>query len=167
MGFGDSSDMYQRTSWTRTAWSRPGTVGRAVVAALEPTHDVVRASRSGPVQVDLEDPSSLDALFSAVPDSDAVICTAARGPLVSLESVTDQEFRQGLQGKLLGQVALVQRAIHHLRDRGSITLTAGTMAVPLPGGSLGALVNAGLEGFVRNAASELPRGLRLNVISPG
>ncbi|SDJ27958.1 hypothetical protein SAMN05421874_101294 [Nonomuraea maritima] len=46
-------------------------------------------------------------------------------------------------------------------------LTGGTFAAPLAGGSLGALVNAGLEGFVRNAAAELPRGLRINVISPG
>ncbi|MEU4668975.1 SDR family oxidoreductase [Amycolatopsis sp. NPDC023774] len=37
----------------------------------------------------------------------------------------------------------------------------------MAGGSLGALVNAGLEGFVRNAAAELPRGLRINVVSPG
>ncbi len=57
--------------------------------------------------------------------------------------------------------------MRHLRDGGSITLTGGTFSAPLPGGSLGALVNAGLEGFVRNAAAELPRGLRINVISPG
>ncbi|MGW6903017.1 hypothetical protein [Streptomyces sp. NPDC054940] len=35
------------------------------------------------------------------------------------------------------------------------------------GGSLGALINSGLEGFVRNAGGELPRNLRINVISPG
>ncbi|MFC4054917.1 short chain dehydrogenase [Actinomadura syzygii] len=144
-----------------------GTVGRAVVSALEPAHEVVRASRRGPVAVDLEDPSSLDALFAAVPDPDGVICCAASGPLVSLETVTDHEFAQGLQGKLLGQVALARRALHHLRDGGSIVLTGGTFAAPLNGGSLGALVNAGLDGFVRNAAAELPRGLRINVISPG
>jgi NAD(P)-dependent dehydrogenase (short-subunit alcohol dehydrogenase family) len=144
-----------------------GTLGRAVVSALEPAHEVVRASRRGPVRVDLEDPGSLDALFAAVPDPDAVICCAASGPLVSLESVTDQEFAAGLQGKLLGQAALARRALRHLRDGGSVVLTGGTFAAPLAGGSLGALVNAGLEGFVRNAAAELPRGLRINVISPG
>ncbi|TDD25859.1 short chain dehydrogenase [Actinomadura sp. KC06] len=144
-----------------------GTVGRAVVSALEPAHEVVRASRRGPIRVDLEDPRSLDALFTAVPDADAVVCCAASGPLVPLESVTDEEFVQGLQGKLLGQVALARRALRHLRDGGSITLTAGTFATPLAGGSLVALVNSGLEGFVRNAAEELPRRLRMNVISPG
>jgi NAD(P)-dependent dehydrogenase (short-subunit alcohol dehydrogenase family) len=38
---------------------------------------------------------------------------------------------------------------------------------PTPGGSFGALVNAGLDGFVQAAVIEMPRGLRLNVVSPG
>lgn len=130
-------------------------------------HEVVRASRRGPVQVDLEEPATLDRLFVTVPDLDAVVCCAASGPLISLESVSDDEFAAGLRGKLLGQVALVRRALGRLRDGGSITLTGGTFVTPLARGSLGALVNAGLEGFVRNAATELPRGLRLNLVSPG
>ncbi|WP_329169721.1 short chain dehydrogenase [Streptomyces decoyicus] len=144
-----------------------GTIGSAVASALEASHQVVKGSRRGPVKVDMEDPSSLDALFDEVPDLDAVVCCAASGPLVDLESVTDEEIAAGVQGKLLGQVALVQRAARRLRDGGSITLTGGTFTTPLAGGSLGALVNTGLEGFVRNAASELPRRLRINLISPG
>lgn len=147
-----------------------GTIGSAVAHALEASdtsHQVVKASRSGPVKVDLEDPSSLDALFGDLPDLDAVVCCAANGPLVDLASVTDAEFTDGVRGKLLGQVALVRRAVRHLRDGGSVTLTGGTFSAPLAGGSLGALVNTGLEGFVRNAAAELPRNLRLNLISPG
>ncbi|WP_201760798.1 MULTISPECIES: SDR family oxidoreductase [unclassified Nonomuraea] len=135
-----------------------GTVGRAVEAALSPRHEVVAASRRGPVQVDLEDGTSLDALFQTVPDADAVVCCAASGPLVGLETVTDEKFTAGVAAKLLGQVALARRALRHLRDGGSITLTGGTFAAPLPDGSLGALVNAGLEGFVRNAASECSAG---------
>ncbi|MFF1356037.1 short chain dehydrogenase [Streptomyces sp. NPDC058297] len=144
-----------------------GTIGSAVASALEASHQVVRGSRRGPVKVDMESPSSLDALFDEVQDLDAVVCCAACGPLVDLESVTDEEIAAGVQGKLLGQVALVQRAARRLRDGGSITLTGGTFATPLAGGSLGALVNTGLEGFVRNAAGELPRRLRINLISPG
>jgi nucleoside-diphosphate-sugar epimerase len=53
-----------------------GTIGSAVVGALEQRHDVVRASRRGPVQVDLEELASLDRLFAAVPDLDAVVCWA-------------------------------------------------------------------------------------------
>lgn len=144
-----------------------GTIGSAVVSALEASHQVVEASRTGPMKADLEDPPSLDALFGEVPDLDAVVCCAASGPLVDLESAADDEIAAAVRGKLLGQVALAQRAVRHLRDGGSITLTGGTFPAPLAGGSLGALVNTGLEGFVRNAADELPRRLRINLISPG
>ncbi|MEV0037026.1 short chain dehydrogenase [Streptomyces sp. NPDC050804] len=145
-----------------------GTIGSAVSGALsDASHEVIGASRGGRIRADLEDPSSLDALFETVGDLDAVVCCAANGPLVDLGSVTDEEMAAGTRGKLLGQVALARRATRQLRDGGSITLTGGTFSAPLPGGSLGALINSGLEGFVRNAASELPRGLRLNLISPG
>ncbi len=144
-----------------------GTIGAAVVRALGNAHEVVGASRRGPLAVDLAQPASLDGLFGAVAEPDAVVCCAASGPLVDLGSVTDEELAEGARGKLLGQIALARRAVRHLRDGGSITLTGGTFASPLPGGSLGAMINAGLEGFVRNAAAELPRGLRINVVSPG
>jgi NAD(P)-dependent dehydrogenase (short-subunit alcohol dehydrogenase family) len=68
---------------------------------------------------------------------------------------------------LLGQVKLLRRALDHVRDGGSITLTSGIFQEPTPGGSFGALVNAGLEAFVRAAAIEMPRGVRVNVVSPG
>ncbi|MFG2532127.1 short chain dehydrogenase [Streptomyces sp. NPDC048516] len=144
-----------------------GTIGSAVVSALEASHQVVKASRGGPVKADVEDPPSLDALFAEASDFDAVVCCAAGGPLVDLESVSDEEIVAGVRGKLLGQVALARRAMRHLREGGSITLTGGTFSAPLAGGSLGALINTGLEGFVRNAADELPRRLRINLISPG
>lgn len=145
-----------------------GTLGSAVVEALaERGHEVLRASRRGPLSVDLEAPDTLDGLFAAAGELDAVVCCAAGGPLVDLAAVSDGEFEAGLQGKLLGQVALARRGFGAVRDGGSVTLTGGTFAAPLPGGSLGALVNAGLEGFVRNAAAEAPRGIRLNLISPG
>ena len=57
--------------------------------------------------------------------------------------------------------------MNRLPDGGSVTLTGGTFTSPLVGGSLGALVNAGLEGFVRNAAAESHHGVRLNLVSPG
>ncbi len=107
-----------------------GTIGSVVASALEASHRVVRASRSGPMKVDLEDPSSLDALFREVPDLDAVVCCAASGPLVDLASAADDEVAAGMRGKLLGQVALARRAVRHLRGGGSVTLTGGTFSWP-------------------------------------
>ena len=144
-----------------------GTLGSAVACALEQRHEVLRATRRSALRVDLDDPSTLDALFAQVSDVDAVVCCAASGPLLPLDSATDEQFAEGLRGKLLGQVALTRRAMRYLRDGGSIALTGGTFAAPLAGGSLGALVNAGIAGFVRNTAAELPRGLRINLVAPG
>ncbi|TDD90746.1 short chain dehydrogenase [Actinomadura rubrisoli] len=143
-----------------------GTIGSAVADLLEKEHEVVRASRRGSVRVDMDDHASIDALFDTVQDVDAVVCCAASGALTPLDSA-DGDFTAGLQNKLLGQVHLLRRALHQLRDGGSVTLTSGAFDRPVPGSSFSALVNAGLEAFVSAAAIEMPRGLRVNVVSPG
>ena len=67
----------------------------------------------------------------------------------------------------MGQVSLARIATDQLRDGGSITLTTGILAMhPMPGSVSVSMVNAGLEGFVRAAALELPRNLRINAVSP-
>lgn len=142
-----------------------GTIGSAVAAALQERHEVVRASRSGSPSVDMEDPASIAALLATGP-VDAVVCCAASARMAPLDA-PDDAFLQGLRGKLLGQVALLRLALPRLRDGGSVTLTAGTIDPPMAGAAFGALVNAGLEAFVRAAALELPRGLRVNAVSPG
>ena len=67
----------------------------------------------------------------------------------------------------MGQVALARMAKDHLRDGGSITLTTGVLAMhPMAGSASVSLVNAGLEGFVRAAALEMPHKIRINAVSP-
>jgi NAD(P)-dependent dehydrogenase (short-subunit alcohol dehydrogenase family) len=141
-----------------------GTIGSEVAGALDARHEVVRATRGGDPHVDLADSGSIAGLFSAVGDADGVICCAASAPLAPL---SDEGFVRSLQAKLFGQVDLVRGAVEHLRDGGSITLTSGRIPEATPGSAGGALVNAGLEAFVRAAVVELPRGIRLNVVSPG
>ncbi|GEJ55538.1 short chain dehydrogenase [Anaeromyxobacter diazotrophicus] len=144
-----------------------GTIGKAVAEALAPRHEVVRVARHGAVQADLEDPASLARLFETVRDVDAVVCCAGSAAFKPLAQLADADFELGLRSKLMGQVHLVQAAAPRLRDRGSITLTGGVLAhEPMPGGAAISLVNAALEGFVAGAALELPRGLRVNVVSP-
>jgi NAD(P)-dependent dehydrogenase (short-subunit alcohol dehydrogenase family) len=143
-----------------------GTIGGMVAQALESKHEVVRASRRGPVKIDMEDRRSIDDLFASVRDIDAVVCCAASVPLAPLAELTDEDFEASLRGKLLGQVSLARHAIEHLLDGGSITLTSG-MIPSMQGSTAGALANAGLEAFVRAASLEMPRGLRINVVCPG
>ena len=53
-----------------------GTIGRAVSEALEAGHEVLRASRNGPLRVDLADTATLSPLFEEVGPLDAVVCSA-------------------------------------------------------------------------------------------
>lgn len=56
-----------------------GTIGGAVCAALSKRHEVLRASRSGPLTVDMADSATVEALLAQVGDLDAVVCCAAAG----------------------------------------------------------------------------------------
>ncbi len=145
-----------------------GTIGKAVAAALAGRHEVVRVSRHGPIEANLEDAASLARLFEKARDVDAVVsCAGATARRRPLGELSDEDFAASLRGKLMGQVNLARIAMRHLRDGGSITLTGGVLSrEPLAGAAHISLVNAGLEGFVLGAAIEMPRGIRINLVSP-
>lgn len=145
-----------------------GTIGHEVAKALAAKkHEVVHASRHGKTRVDLEDQASIRAMFGSVRNPDAVVCCAGDAAFKPFAELADADYALGLRSKLMGQVWLARIAMDHLRDGGSITLTAGVLArEPMPGSTSISLVNAGLEGFTRAAALEMPRGLHINVVSP-
>ena len=67
----------------------------------------------------------------------------------------------------MGQVNLALAARDHLRDGGSITLISGVTAdAPIAAGSSASMVNGAVERFVMAAAIEMPRGIRINAVSP-
>ena len=146
-----------------------GTIGKAVAAQLSPRHELIEVgSRSGAQQADMGDIAQVRALFKRIGKVDAVIVAAGKLHFGPLGSMTPAQFNVGLQDKLLGQVRLALAAQHHLTAGGSITLTSGIVsAQPIRDGANATAVNAALEGFARGAACELlPRGLRINVVSP-
>jgi NAD(P)-dependent dehydrogenase (short-subunit alcohol dehydrogenase family) len=145
-----------------------GTIGSDVAKALtQKQHEVVRASRKSDVKVNLDDPTSVRSLFDTIQDVDAVVSCAGNAAFKPFAELTDADYELGLRSKLMGQVSLARIAKDRLRDRGSIVLTTGVLAMhPMPGSASISLVNAGLEGFVRAAALEMPRGLRINAVSP-
>ena len=144
-----------------------GTIGRAVVAALAREHEVVPASRKSKVRVDLEDPESIRAMYRTVGRIDAVVSTAGDARFVPLAKLTDADFAYSLRNKLMGQVNLVRFGMDAVNDGASFTLTTGSLArEPMVGGAAISLVNAGLEGFVRGAALEAPRRIRVNAVAP-
>ena len=145
-----------------------GTVGRAVAQELNQRHEVIRVGRTqGDYQVDITSQQSVQSLFEKIGQVDAIVSATGNLFFGPLATMTDRDFNQGLQDKLLGQIRLTLTGQHYLNDGGSITLISGIVAhEPIAQGVNATTVNAGLEGFVRAAACELPRGIRINLISP-
>jgi NAD(P)-dependent dehydrogenase (short-subunit alcohol dehydrogenase family) len=145
-----------------------GILGKAVVAELGARHEIVGASRShGEVRVDLRDTASVEAMFREVGPVDAVISAAGKVPFAPLGELTEAQYLEGLQDKLLGQIRLVRAGTPHVRDGGSFTLITGILTEqPILSGAVASTVNGAVEAFVRAAAIELPRGIRINVVSP-
>lgn len=145
-----------------------GTLGKAVVQALSPRHSIIQVGRSGgEYQVDLASKDSIQNLFEAIAPFDAVVSTAGEARFNLLETLSDEDFQFSLANKLMGQVNLVRVGLPYINDNGSFTLTSGVLTTePMPGSAAISLVNAGLEGFMRAAALEAPRGIRVNVVSP-
>jgi NAD(P)-dependent dehydrogenase (short-subunit alcohol dehydrogenase family) len=146
-----------------------GTIGGAVTRQLEQAGwSVIAASRTVAPRIDLADPSTIEACFAALDGLDAVICCGPSTPLFPFVTRSATEFTEATSPKLFGQVALVRHAIDALGPGGSITLTGGALGRGFaPGAAAGRLVNRGLEAFVESVAPELPRELRLNLVSPG
>jgi hypothetical protein len=136
-------------------------------------HKILSAGRKGAdIQLDIADPASLSRGLQKAGRLDAVISAAgavAFAPLADIKPAPLGEsiFTLGLANKLLGQVNLALAAREVLADGGSITLTSGILSdTPIAAGSSATMVNGALEAFVKTAAVELPRGLRINCVSP-
>jgi NAD(P)-dependent dehydrogenase (short-subunit alcohol dehydrogenase family) len=145
-----------------------GTIGRAVVAALCAGNEIVAVSRkSTAITVDLAEPASIREMYRSTGKVDAVVCAAGPAKFAPLAQLSDADFRFCLDNKLMGQVNVVRLGLDHVADHGSLTLTTGILArSPMPGSAAISLVNAAIEGFVRAAALEAPRGIRVNAVSP-
>ena len=131
-------------------------------------HEIVTVgASSGQHQVQIEDPASVRALFERTGKVDAVVVTAGALHFGPLQEMTPEQFRTGLDSKLMGQVNVALAAQEFLNDGGSITLTSGIVgSQPIRYGANASAVNAAVEGFTLGAAVELQRGLRINVVNP-
>jgi NAD(P)-dependent dehydrogenase (short-subunit alcohol dehydrogenase family) len=144
-----------------------GTLGKAVVAELGSRHEIIAAGRNSGEKVDISDIKSVRALFKRLGTLDAVICAAGDAHFGMLNTMTPELFDIALRSKVMGQVNLVLAGQESLSDRGSITLTSGTLGRdPILAGTSVSLANGAIDAFVRAAAIELPRGLRVNAVAP-
>ncbi|MCS3461722.1 short chain dehydrogenase [Aeromonas sp. BIGb0445] len=145
-----------------------GTVGSAVSNLLATQHEIVRVGRSqGDATVDMTDGASIAALFAGIGQFDALVVASGNVAFAPLTELTDEQWQLGLESKLMGQVKLTRAAIPYLNEGGSITLISGILSEePINWGSSATTINGAIEHFAKAAACELPKGLRINVVSP-
>lgn len=145
-----------------------GTIGSAISKELGQRHEVITVGHShGDIQVDISNSQSIEAMYQQVKNIDAIVLATGQVHFGQLLDMTAKEYAIGLNSKLMGQVNVVLAGIKHLNDRGSFTLTSGVLSRdPIQYGSSAAMVNGAIDAFVKSAALELPRGLRINSVSP-
>lgn len=146
-----------------------GSIGRRVVDVLAKKHDIVTASRSkGNVNVDLVDIESIRDLYETVGEFDAVICIAGEAKWGTMTEMKEGDYYVGIRSKLMGQVNLVRIGMEYIKPNGSFTLTTGILGDhPVDQTTSAAMVNGGINSFVKAAALEMSNGIRINAVSSG
>lgn len=145
-----------------------GTIGSAVIKELASRHTIVSVGHaSGNVQVDITDSKSIEKMYKTIGPFDALIATTGKLHFGLLTEMTAEHYQIGLQSKLMGQVNLVLMGLRTINDGGSFTLTSGILnRDPIRYGSSAAMVNGAIDAFVKGAAIEMPRNIRINAVSP-
>ncbi|WP_431801367.1 short chain dehydrogenase [Halobacillus andaensis] len=145
-----------------------GTIGKAAVNEMSGEAEIISAGRTNAnLEVDITSTESIKNMFEEVGEIDALVCTAGAAAFESVSEMTPEQNLVAVNSKLLGQVNLVLLGLDYIRDKGSITLTTGVlMDDPIEKASSAAMANGGVRAFVKSAAIELPRNIRINNVSP-
>lgn len=144
-----------------------GTIGKTVVRRFSENQEVIIAGRnSGDVTVDISSSESISEMFGKVGKIDAIVNIAGDAKWDSFDNLSEEDFYIGIKSKLMGQVNLVRIGKNFLNDKGSITLTTGILAdEPVNMTTSAAMVNGGIQSFVKAVSLELENGIRVNVVS--
>ncbi|KEI35991.1 putative short-chain dehydrogenase [Francisella sp. W12-1067] len=147
-----------------------GVIGSATYKTLvEAGFDVISASFSGKgsdYKVDIQDTSSICALFEQIGSFDALVSTTGKVVFKDIRLLEQKDWDLSLSNKLLGQINLVQIGARHVSKGGSFTLTSGILNIqPIANGTIAATINSALEGFVKAASLEYT-DFRINIVSP-
>ena len=145
-----------------------GTMGTYLTNAFGQEHEILKVgSKSGDYQVDITSVDSIKDFYGQIGSFDALISLAGPTYVGPWDSLTDETFRQGVNGKLMGQVNLVLIGQHFINPKGSFTLiTGGLTYEPQLHFVNASAANGAIEAFVRAAAIELPKDIRINAVSP-
>ena len=147
-----------------------GKIGRGVDKAASVNHEVVRVGLAdGDVQCDYTDPESVRSMFTTIGPYHALVSAVGDDSrFLPFEELADDDFRYGFERKFLSQIRLMTLGKPTIHDGGSFTLTSGFLShYSNRRGIATGPFNAALETYVEHTARFWPRGIRINVVSPG
>jgi len=105
-----------------------GTIGKRIAERLSKKHEIVRAGRKGgDVSVDITSAASIEEMYKAIENVDAVISAAGPSKFAPFAEITEEDFYTNIRGKLMGQINLVRIGQKYVNDNGSFTLTTGIL----------------------------------------
>ncbi len=146
-----------------------GRIGKEIDKALSGRHDIIRVgAHSGDLLCDYTNTDSILNMFEKVGAFDSLISVVGGDSTFKLfDNLDDDDYRFGFERKFLGQVRLIRYGESFVRDNGSFILTSGFLShYPNSSSIATGPLNAAVDTYVRNTASLLPRGVRINVVSP-
>jgi len=146
-----------------------GRIGKEVDKALSDSHEIVRVGvRSGDVQCDYTNTESVSKMFEIIGEFDSLISVAGGDSTFKpFQELDDEDYRYGFERKFLGQVRFLKHGESYIRDNGTFVFTSGFLSnYPNPASIATGPLNAAIDTFVRNTAPLLPRGIKVNVVSP-
>ena len=129
--------------------------------------------RATGIRGDVANLHDVDHLFAQVREQfgsvDVLFANAGIAPFLPFPAVTEEHFDRLFNINVRGLFFTVQKALPLLADGASVILNASVVAqVGLPNTSVYSATKAAVRSLGRTLASELsPRGIRVNVVSPG
>ena len=129
--------------------------------------------RATGIRGDVANLDDVDRLFAQVREQfgrvDVLFANAGIAPFVPFQAVTPEHFDSLFNINVRGLFFTVQKALPLLSDGASVILNASVVAQSgLPNTSIYSATKAAVRSLGRTLAAELsPRGIRVNVVSPG
>ena len=108
------------------------------------------------------------AMFKKIGEFDSLISVVGGdSTFKSFQDLDDEDYKYGFERKFLGQIRFIKHGESCVRDNGSFIFTSRFLShYPNPFSIATGPLNAAVGTFVKDTAPLLPRGIRVNVVSP-